>query len=101
LAALIIAWPTADGTEGQQPVPAIMFFGDSLVDVGNNDYIHTIVKADAPPYGRDLEDNVATGRFGNGLLLSDIIGWSQLLFLFLLLDICKHLCTRVQYLMFL
>jgi hypothetical protein len=54
-----------------------MFFGDSLVDVGNNDYIHTIVKANLPPYGRDFEGNVATGRFCNGMLLSDMIGWSH------------------------
>ncbi|XP_047061880.1 GDSL esterase/lipase APG-like [Lolium rigidum] len=72
LAVFLVARPMADCTKGS--VPAIMFFGDSLVDVGNNDYIHTIVKANLPPYGRDFEGNVATGRFCNGMLLSDMIG---------------------------
>uniref|UniRef100_A0ACD5ZT73 Uncharacterized protein n=1 Tax=Avena sativa TaxID=4498 RepID=A0ACD5ZT73_AVESA len=51
-----------------------MVFGDSLVDVGNNDYILTAVKADAPPYGRDFKNHVATGRFSNARLVTDIIG---------------------------
>jgi hypothetical protein len=59
------------------PVPALMVFGDSLVVVGNNDYILTALKADAPPYGRDFKGHVATGRFSNGRLLSDIIGLSR------------------------
>lgn len=60
--------------EARPLVPAVMLFGDSLVDIGNNDYIQTIAKANFPPYGRDFEDHVATGRFCNGKLLSDFIG---------------------------
>ncbi|KAL3631962.1 hypothetical protein CASFOL_024946 [Castilleja foliolosa] len=53
-------------------VPAIITFGDSVVDVGNNDYISTIFKANYPPYGRDFKNKQATGRFCNGKLATDI-----------------------------
>ncbi|KAG9141445.1 hypothetical protein Leryth_001889 [Lithospermum erythrorhizon] len=53
-------------------VPAIITFGDSAVDVGNNNYIHTIFKANYPPYGRDYVGQEATGRFSNGKLATDI-----------------------------
>lgn len=53
-------------------VPAIITFGDSVVDVGNNDYIPTIFKANYPPYGRDFKNSEATGRFCNGKLATDI-----------------------------
>ncbi|CAI9757650.1 unnamed protein product [Fraxinus pennsylvanica] len=53
-------------------VPAIITFGDSAVDVGNNDYIHTIFKANYPPYGRDFKNKEPTGRFCNGKLATDI-----------------------------
>ncbi|KAJ0977947.1 hypothetical protein J5N97_013421 [Dioscorea zingiberensis] len=57
---------------GQPLVPAIITFGDSAVDVGNNDYLHTIFKADFPPYGRDFTNHEPTGRFCNGKLATDI-----------------------------
>ncbi|KAM1359610.1 hypothetical protein FF2_045899 [Malus domestica] len=53
-------------------VPAIMTFGDSAVDVGNNDYLPTIFKANYPPYGRDFVSHQPTGRFCNGKLATDI-----------------------------
>ncbi|KAI5422789.1 hypothetical protein KIW84_045992, partial [Lathyrus oleraceus] len=53
-------------------VPAIITFGDSAVDVGNNDYLPTIYKANYPPYGRDFVNKQATGRFCNGKLATDI-----------------------------
>ncbi|XVF86727.1 hypothetical protein PTKIN_Ptkin18bG0065300 [Pterospermum kingtungense] len=53
-------------------VPAIITFGDSAVDVGNNDYLLTIFKANYPPYGRDFPNKKATGRFCNGKLATDI-----------------------------
>lgn len=55
-------------------VPAIITFGDSAVDVGNNDYIHTLFKANYPPYGRDFVNRQPTGRFCNGKLATDITG---------------------------
>ncbi|KMZ56304.1 GDSL esterase/lipase APG [Zostera marina] len=56
-----------------QLVPAIITFGDSSVDVGNNDYLSTVFRADFPPYGRDFAGKVPTGRFCNGKLATDII----------------------------
>ena len=55
-------------------VPAIITFGDSAVDVGNNDYLPTLFKADYPPYGRDFVNHQPTGRFCNGKLATDLTG---------------------------
>lgn len=63
-----------------QLVPAIMTFGDSTVDVGNNDYIHTVFKADHPPYGQDFSNREPTGRFCNGKLATDITGIVYILY---------------------
>ncbi|KAF3455128.1 hypothetical protein FNV43_RR05576 [Rhamnella rubrinervis] len=56
---------------GQPLVPAMFIFGDSVVDVGNNNQISTIVKANFLPYGRDFPNHKPTGRFCNGKLASD------------------------------
>ncbi|XP_077210568.1 GDSL esterase/lipase At5g22810-like [Tasmannia lanceolata] len=56
---------------GQPLVPALIIFGDSIVDVGNNNNLYTIVKANFPPYGRDFINHFATGRFCNGKLATD------------------------------
>ncbi|KAL6899411.1 hypothetical protein ACP4OV_006069 [Aristida adscensionis] len=52
---------------------AFFVFGDSLVDNGNNNYLLTTARADAPPYGIDYPTHQATGRFSNGLNIPDII----------------------------
>ncbi|CAF2058206.1 BnaC06g13760D [Brassica napus] len=51
-------------------------FGDSLVDVGNNNYLFTLSKADSSPYGIDFgpSNGQPTGRFTNGRTISDIVG---------------------------
>ncbi|CAN6191169.1 unnamed protein product [Urochloa humidicola] len=73
LAAAVLLLAMGPHGGGAQPlVPAVMTFGDSSVDVGNNDYLHTIIKANFPPYGRDFANHVATGRFCNGKLATDI-----------------------------
>jgi GDSL-like Lipase/Acylhydrolase len=54
-------------------VPAIIVFGDSTVDTGNNNYIQTLAKSNFEPYGRDLQGGNATGRFSNGRLAVDFI----------------------------
>lgn len=56
-------------------VPALIVFGDSTVDTGNNNYISTVVKSDFAPYGRDLHlaSGQPTGRFSNGRLAVDFI----------------------------
>ncbi|XP_078432808.1 GDSL esterase/lipase At3g53100-like [Wolffia australiana] len=58
--------------EGQALVPALMVFGDSAMDVGNNNHILTLVKSNFPPYGRDFPGHRPTGRFCNGKLAVDL-----------------------------
>ncbi|XP_024382012.1 GDSL esterase/lipase At5g03820 [Physcomitrium patens] len=57
----------------REVVPALVVFGDSTVDAGNNNYITTIVKADFAPYGKNFMGHVPTGRFTDGLLVTDYI----------------------------
>ncbi|CAN4084136.1 unnamed protein product [Withania somnifera] len=52
-------------------VSALFVFGDSTVDPGNNNYITTVTKCNFPPYGRDFLNHIPTGRFTNGLLVTD------------------------------
>ncbi|XP_072955739.1 GDSL esterase/lipase At5g33370-like [Typha angustifolia] len=52
---------------------AFFVFGDSLVDNGNNNYLATTARADAPPYGIDYPTHRPTGRFSNGLNIPDLI----------------------------
>jgi hypothetical protein len=52
---------------------AFFVFGDSLVDNGNNNFLMTTARADAPPYGIDYPTHRPTGRFSNGLNIPDII----------------------------
>lgn len=54
-------------------VPAIIAFGDSIVDTGNNNYINTLAKCNFPPYGMDFTDGIPTGRFSNGRILTDFL----------------------------
>lgn len=54
-------------------VPAIIVFGDSSVDSGNNNHISTVAKSNFQPYGRDFYGGQATGRFSNGRVPSDFI----------------------------
>ncbi|CAL5394000.1 unnamed protein product [Camellia sinensis] len=54
-------------------VPAVIVFGDSSVDAGNNNQIPTIVRSNFEPYGRDFEGGRATGRFSNGRIPTDFI----------------------------
>lgn len=77
--ALSLAFVLLCSSIGSQagPSTAIITFGDSIVDVGNNDYILTIFKANYPPYGRDFINKTATGRFCNGKLATDILGNSH------------------------
>ncbi|PNX97931.1 GDSL esterase/lipase, partial [Trifolium pratense] len=54
-------------------VPAVIAFGDSIVDSGNNNNLKTLVKCNFPPYGKDFQGGVPSGRFCNGKIPSDII----------------------------
>lgn len=54
-------------------VPALVIFGDSTVDAGNNNNMPTIVKSNFPPYGLNFAGHVPTGRFTDGLLVTDYV----------------------------
>lgn len=54
-------------------VPAVIVFGDSTADTGNNNFIRTLFRGNYPPYGRDYAGGVATGRFSNGRLAADFV----------------------------
>ncbi|GAV75932.1 Lipase_GDSL domain-containing protein [Cephalotus follicularis] len=68
----VVAFALVSNAYAQPLVPALMTFGDSVVDVGNNNYLVTLFKANYPPYGRDFPGRKATGRFCNGKLATDI-----------------------------
>lgn len=55
-------------------VPALITFGDSIIDPGNNNVQSTIIKCNFPPYGRDFVTHRPTGRFCNGRIPTDFIG---------------------------
>lgn len=49
-------------------------FGDSLTEVGNNNYLrYSLAKSNYPWYGIDFSGGQATGRFTNGRTIGDII----------------------------
>lgn len=61
-------------TGAQKPRTSFFLFGDSLIDVGNNNYLtYCLAKADFPWYGMDYEGGIPTGRFTNGRTIIDII----------------------------
>ena len=61
---------------GNATIPAIIAFGDSIMDTGNNNYIETVAKCNFPPYGRDFVGGKPTGRWSNGKAPTDLIGIS-------------------------
>jgi len=75
---------------------ALFVFGDSLFDVGNNNYINTTTdyQANFSPYGETFF-KFPTGRFSNGRVIPDFIGkntclfgLTYLTFLFYFIKIC-------------
>ncbi|KAI3927038.1 hypothetical protein MKW92_026860 [Papaver armeniacum] len=67
---------SAENPQERDHSRAIFVFGDSLVDVGNNNYIPlTVGKSNYFPYGMDFPGVISpTGRFTNGRTVVDIIG---------------------------
>ncbi|XP_057972656.1 GDSL esterase/lipase At5g37690 [Malania oleifera] len=55
--------------------PMVTFiFGDSLAEVGNNNFLqYSLARSDYPWYGIDYQGGQATGRFTNGRTIADII----------------------------
>lgn len=54
-------------------IPAVIVFGDSVVDTGNNNYLPTISKVNYPPYGKDFMGGMPTGRYSNGKVPADLL----------------------------
>ncbi|KAL0723800.1 hypothetical protein Bca4012_038399 [Brassica carinata] len=74
LITLVASNNAAKNAETKPLAPAILIFGDSTVDTGNNNYhANANFKANHTPYGVDLIGKVASGRFSNGKLYCDII----------------------------
>ncbi|KAI4383234.1 hypothetical protein MLD38_009099 [Melastoma candidum] len=71
LALLLILGVVDPVTEAK--IPAVIVFGDSSVDSGNNNVIATILKSNFEPYGRDFYGGRPTGRFSNGRVPPDFI----------------------------
>ncbi|XP_002963881.2 GDSL esterase/lipase At1g71250 [Selaginella moellendorffii] len=59
--------------QSQPLVPAAFIFGDSLVDVGNNNHLAAVARGDTAPNGIDFPLG-ATGRFSNGRTVVDVVG---------------------------
>jgi hypothetical protein len=59
---------------GPLKFPAVLAFGDSVADTGNNNYVRTIIRANFPPYGKDFPGHRATGRFSDGKVSVDFLG---------------------------
>jgi len=75
----MVCWKTKGAVElpPNFRVPAVLVFGDSIMDTGNNNNnTQTLAKCNFPPYGRDFQGAIPTGRFGNGKVPSDLIGTS-------------------------
>ncbi|KAI3724495.1 hypothetical protein L2E82_36275 [Cichorium intybus] len=62
---------SSQGTYLPQNVSAVLFFGDSFFDTGNNNYVPSIGKVNFLPYGRDFMGGKPTGRYSNGKNLAD------------------------------
>ncbi|XP_022968914.1 GDSL esterase/lipase At2g04570-like [Cucurbita maxima] len=70
LVSLLLSSPR---TITEAKVSAVIVFGDSSVDAGNNNFIPTIARSNFLPYGRDFVGGKATGRFSNGRIPTDFI----------------------------
>ncbi|KQK10393.1 GDSL esterase/lipase At1g58430 [Brachypodium distachyon] len=57
----------------QSKFSAIFYFGDSVLDTGNNNHIPTLAVGNHFPYGRDFPGSKPTGRFSNGRLVPDLL----------------------------
>ena len=75
LALATVAGVALGTTAAAKKGPVIYIFGDSMSDVGNNNYLLlSIAKCNYPWYGIDYEGGYPTGRFTNGRTIGDIMG---------------------------
>ncbi|KAK1262988.1 GDSL esterase/lipase [Acorus gramineus] len=65
---------TATSASFAADLPVTFVFGDSMTEVGNNNFLrNSLAKSNYPWYGIDYEGGRATGRFTNGRTIGDII----------------------------
>ncbi|KAK8940341.1 GDSL esterase/lipase [Platanthera guangdongensis] len=67
------ALPSSAAEPARTSIPAIIVFGDSTVDTGNNNFVKTVLRSNFKPYGRDFIAGKPTGRFCNGRLATDFM----------------------------
>ncbi|CAN6206636.1 unnamed protein product [Urochloa humidicola] len=80
LIALPLQVLVAEAAAGGGARPAAMYvFGDSILDVGNNNYLlgADVPRANMPYYGIDFPGRIPTGRFSNGFNTADYIAKSM------------------------
>ncbi|VVB00019.1 unnamed protein product [Arabis nemorensis] len=70
---LIVVETNATKQGKNATIPALIVFGDSIMDTGNNNNLPTLLKCNFPPYGKDFISGLATGRFSDGRVPSDLI----------------------------
>ncbi|CAN6181584.1 unnamed protein product [Urochloa humidicola] len=76
VASIVLGVVVAGVEPSKKMVPAVYVFGDSTLDVGNNNYLpgKEVPRADKPYYGIDLPGSgKPTGRFSNGYNIADFI----------------------------
>lgn len=73
---LVLVATDAEASRHSRLVPAAFVFGDSTVDVGNNNCLNVTAAARAnyPQYGIDFPGSKPTGRFSNGFNTADLLG---------------------------
>ncbi|GLJ26158.1 hypothetical protein SUGI_0501570 [Cryptomeria japonica] len=73
-ACLVVLMVVIVCVSGEESKSVSFIFGDSLSDVGNNNYFSkALAKANYPWYGIDFGNGMPTGRFTNGRTISDIV----------------------------
>ncbi|KAF2314445.1 hypothetical protein GH714_026435 [Hevea brasiliensis] len=71
---ILYVFSTLSSTEcANGTISAVIAFGDSILDTGNNNNLNTMTKCNFPPYGRNFPGGLPTGRFGDGKVFSDLI----------------------------
>ena len=81
---------------GLRQVPAMYVFGDSTLDVGNNNYLpgEGVPRANMPHYGIDLPGSgKPTGRFSNGYNTADFVGTHVVLLIIYIHKMSRLLCS--------
>ncbi|XP_065880563.1 GDSL esterase/lipase EXL3-like [Euphorbia lathyris] len=72
---LVTVWSTKGLVKLPENVkmPAVLVFGDSIVDAGNNNNLASVIKCNFEPYGINFRGGLPTGRFSDGKIPSDLI----------------------------